>query len=172
MHIMRSIIRNARPKNDKCVYSSELDHRGVICIDGSMIAGGVGILLIVLACLPGADVMPVICREVLAFTAVMALMPKIIRVTFMKTMPKLAPTSEVQDRARSYMILSFLFMLAAFISYVLLVIMIITSTEFYCNFWAKLGVIGQAVIVMGRLVQTICISATNRKNKVRIIGWE
>ena len=116
--------------------------------------------------------MPVICREVLAFTAVMALMPKIIRVTFMKAMPKLAPTSEVQDRARSYMILSFLFMLAAFISYVLLVIMIITSPEFYCNFWAKLGVIGQAVIVMGRLVQTICISATNRKNKVRIIGWE
>ena len=197
MHIMRSIIRNARPKNDKCVYSNELDHRGVICIDGSMIAGGVGFLLVALACLPGADIMPVIGREVLAFTSVMALMPKIfpgsteirsmtrssftatmalmpkiIRVAFMKSIPKTALTSEVQDKARSYMILSFLFMLAAFISYALLIVMVFTSPEFSCNFWAKLGVIGQALVVAYRMVGTVHIYAANKKNKMRIIGWE
>lgn len=116
--------------------------------------------------------MPVIGREVLAFTAVMALMPKIIRVAFMKSIPKTALTSEIQDKARSYMILAFLFMLAAFISYALLIVMIFTSPEFSCNFWAKLGVIGQELVVAYRMIETVYIYAANKKNKMRIIGWE
>ena len=169
---MRSITENTVPKGEKCRYSNELDHKGAVLIEGAMITGGIALAMVIVGVISGFDFMPAYCCAVLAAIAILAIMPKVVRITYLRTLPKLAPTVEVHKRAKRDMVLSFLFLTAAFVSYIALVVMIIASPTFYCTFWVKIAIFFQAANIMRHFVTVITIFAVTRKKRVRIIGWE